>query len=209
MNKFRIVHRFAAPLMTILLLVSVITAFSETLCHSIFHVQCPEIIMLIHQGKIISNWTIIISSILMTLIYLLMLFTGLTMFKFPWTKDFWDMSTVQRLHGFFGTFLFSFILLSCLTGSSYSILKYLFGIEEQYIQWILILHSFSFVELTQIFYVHLMLIFVILLIIGGVITYLKYWIQLFKKKKLKVKKEEIEMYPSETEDDEEENENLV
>jgi hypothetical protein len=185
MNKIKFIHRFVSPVMFVFLTISIVTAFMETLCKDILQVESPEIIMKFHIGRFFSDWTVIPSGIIFTSIYLIMLISGLPMFRFPWTKDFWDVSTVERLHGFFGTFLFTFLLISCLTGFSYSILKYIFKIEPQYIQWILIIHGFSFTDLTQIFYVNFMMILIVLLIVGGVASYFRFWIQTVKKMKKK------------------------
>jgi hypothetical protein len=95
------------------------------------------------------------------------------MFKAPWKQEFWNINSAKRFHGLIGMILFSFLFVSALTGVTYRFLKAVVGLEGESVEWLMTIHAFKYSKLTTVFYVHIMLITVVLLILGGSYSFIR------------------------------------
>jgi hypothetical protein len=95
------------------------------------------------------------------------------MFKAPWRQEFWNINSAKRFHGLIGMILFSFLFVSALTGVTYRFLKAVVGLEGNSVDWLMTIHAFKYTKLTTVFYVHIMLISIVLLILGGSYSFVR------------------------------------
>eukprot|EP01080_Neovahlkampfia_damariscottae_P009310 gene9310-1398_t len=181
-----------------MLLISVTTAFVHVVYQDLFQIKPPSFFMYLHQGRVSETigWTRVPYVTLCLLSYLLMIGTGITMFKLPWKKEFWNINTSKKFHGLIGMILFAFLLVSAVTGFLYRFLRVVFKLDKNSVGWLLTIHAFKYTHLTTVCYVHFMLIMVALLIIGGSYNYFRSWYLWIRYKmfKRKDKDEDFDTY---------------
>jgi hypothetical protein len=177
-NRFknlRTIHHFASPLMFIVLLTSVLTAFFYVNFKLYYNEKPPAIFMQFHQGRWSASvgWTRVPYTIFFFIVYLFMILTGFSMLKSPWKSEFWKINSSLKLHRVIGLFLFSFLFISATTGFLYRFLRSALGVEKSKVKFLMSIHTFKFSEISTFIYVYLMLILVVMLTSAGGYYYIK------------------------------------
>jgi hypothetical protein len=108
--------------------------------------------------------------------YELKLFTfskGITMFKAPWRMSFWKINSAKKLHGFIGMIIFSFLLVTALTGVLYRFLRVVVGLEGNSVEWLMTIHALKYSKFTTFLYVHILLVLIVFLTLSGCYSFIR------------------------------------
>jgi cytochrome b subunit of formate dehydrogenase len=95
------------------------------------------------------------------------------MFKAPWKPSFWKINSAKKVHGIIGMLIFSFLLVTALTGMLYRFLRVVVGLEGNSVEWLMTIHAFKYSKITMFVYVHILLVLIVFLSLSGCYSFIR------------------------------------